>query len=98
MITNLIGEDLLTLSAAARQLGCHPGTVRSYILRGDRRTKIQLEATVMPSGRLKTSVQALERFTDRLNGSVVTDLPPSERERRRRSEAAERAVIASGWD
>lgn len=65
---NLFAEKRLTLTQAARRLGVNPSTVWRWTLRGCRGHKLE---TLLVGGQRYTSVEALERFVERLNGAAA---------------------------
>lgn len=100
---DISAETLLTLSAAAKRIpgrngkGVHLGTIGRWAFDG--RRGVVLESLVI-GGQRYTSVEALQRFVERLNGASLEDestpAAPSLLEREREILAAERKIFPAG--
>ncbi len=108
MAIDVFNETLLTLAEATRRMPavagrkCRPhlSTLHRWVLRGCTsrdRMIIRLE-TVKVGGTLCTSLEALQRFFDRLSGDTAVVAPPTltQRQRRKRIEAAEQVLREAG--
>lgn len=87
-------ERLCTLAQATRHVPGNPhiATLHRWRLRGVRGVKLE---TVLVGGRRFTSVEALARFTERLNGGRGVERT-TPRQRQRQIEQAEAELARSG--
>jgi hypothetical protein len=102
MAIDLSAETLLSLSQAAKRLPplrtdrpVSPATVWRWIIKGTRRADgivVRLEACKIGS-RYVTSVEALDRYVQGLNGTYKMQPAPS---RKRAHKKAKRQVAAAG--
>ena len=104
----LIGESLLSLTAASRLLGegrhgalIHPATLTRWILRGVRNPdgdRVRLEA-IRCGVSWRTSREALERFTAATTPTMATTMTPTRTplQRQRESERANTELAKAGW-
>jgi len=107
MPIDVFDETVITLSEAAKRLPRiragkrpHPATLYRWISAGrksHRGTIVHLES-VKVGGTTCTSLEALQRFFDRLTGDREVETPPTitERRRLRQIEEAEEALRRSG--
>lgn len=93
---DLCSEEVVTLSAATRHLPArragkrpHVATMYRWASRGLRGQKLE---TIRIGGTLCTSLQALQRFFDKLSGSVDEYPDCPSRNSGRRAETAERRL------
>jgi hypothetical protein len=94
-----LGENLLSLSDAAKSLPRRPhiSTLHRWRLRGVRGIKLE---TVLVGGARLTSQQALQRFCDRVTAAANGEPPPqtvrTPAQRERDIRAAERELSETG--
>jgi hypothetical protein len=92
---DLLAEDRLTLSQAARLLRLHVGTIHRWRLRGCRGVRLE---TALLGGIRYTTRQALDRFVAATTAAAdgVAPAPRTPAQRERAIAAAERELAAAG--
>jgi transposase len=86
---HILEEERLALSAAAKRIGVHVSTIWRWALRGCRGHKLE---TRVVGWQRYTSVEALKRFVDRINGDPDSPGGLTAQQRERAIEQAEREL------
>lgn len=97
---DLTNENVLSFADAAERLSRrragkkpHVATLYRWAMRGCRGVKLE---TLRVGGTLCTSVEALQRFCERLSNPTSTTLPPTAKSRERQIAQAERELEQAG--